>query len=150
MPPFCFSWFEFLFIATKWAFTMTLCYTAPTHYWFWEATSCLSPGGCTTVQWRTCIPKPPSLLLIFQEAKTNNFLPPLPVGAHVDPWIRDFADKVPFSWNLAVSPSPAVVETKVMKCLEGKNSFQICIPKRAPGKWSGIQFFRDLGMKAIH
>lgn len=40
--------------------------------------------------------------------------------ARLDSWIRDFADKVPFSSNLAESPMPAVVETRVMKCLQKK------------------------------
>lgn len=62
--------------------------------------------------------------------------------ARLDSWIRDFADKMPFSSNLAESPMPAVVETRVMKCLQKKKkSFRICIPKYAPGKWRGFPFW---------
>lgn len=51
---------------------------------------------------------------------------------------------------MAQPAMPAVVETRVMKCLQENSFRQICIPKCVPGKWSGFQFSRVLRMKVIH
>jgi hypothetical protein len=54
----------------------------------------------------------------------------------LDSWNRDFADKVPFSCNLAAPPVPAVAEPS-HETFGGKNSFyllsEVC-------SW-GVQWF---------
>lgn len=95
-----------------------------------EATRNLSPGFYLGPARDPLSLNPPGLL-IRQGAKTNSFLPPAPMAACLDAWIRDFADKVPFSGDLA-APAAAAVETGPEASAEKQLPDRI--PTCTPGK----------------